>query len=160
MKRRIWGNFFDYYMDMVFFFTSLKKEIQFFFAENILNLKLNTKMLENVMANMLVVKICLSCWKFYFKFKEAHTENVFLTKSFSFADNYFNIWFLADEKIFLYIFYPCSFQSSLILLVWKLLLSISQYQFQFWPTNFWLLFSHLNKTEKHLSHINCPKWIC
>lgn len=82
-----------------FFFTSLNKEIQFFFAENILNLKLNTKMLENVMANMLVVKICLSCWKFYFKFKEAHTENVFLTKSFSFADNYFNIWFLADEKI-------------------------------------------------------------
>lgn len=31
MKRRIWGNFFDYYMDM-FFFTSLKKEIQFFFS--------------------------------------------------------------------------------------------------------------------------------
>lgn len=53
MKRRIWGNFFDYYMDMVFFyFVEEKKFNFFFFAENILNLKLNTKMLENVMANM------------------------------------------------------------------------------------------------------------
>lgn len=90
--------FFDYYMDMVFPLLRCKKKFNFFSAKNILNLKLNTKMLETVMANMFgefhfVFYFLVFLWeKFYFKFKEAACRECVWQKSFSVpSDNYFNI---------------------------------------------------------------------